>query len=1119
MIEVTKKIIESVYGSTIYYRGAAYFTSGQVVELELLEVEKNCIRFTSKVVNGNGKKYTQEVTIKKNAKPSLSSTCSCPYESNCKHGAAALLQYIADFHGEFEIEEPLSGSKEEIIAALKGMDAFKVGEKELTQAYQMNENHMSKLKIEEEKRIKNSPANHWLTLLEEEKSLVSEGQLPEEFAIYELNKAHWNDTYILTPYITKHHKKNGTINVGRMTTFSGLAFKYNRHFLTKKDLPLIEMAETAPSYYNEGVMIKGKIGYLLLIEALITERCFYQRNRRPLKLSPEKLKLEIKWKKIKSGHKLKFSIPLDSLVIPTLPLMRIDPLEGCIYEIESSITLDEWKLLAKIPEISEDTLAQTQYRLERLFPYENIERPKELKSQVVTEPLHVVIKVYSTGSKNAMENEMMVQFCYGRYRFSQLAQKEESTIEEQGNFITIKRDMIGEKAAFQHLFSLQLEQSSEGSSKFRFPHHLKGYDICFLWDKFLNCDVEFLESLGYEVIFDGSFTLEFDLTENIYVESTKLDWFSLQFSLEIEGKKYNLLPMVASLLETLDLTKGEEEIEKLPELLYLEADRGKYCKVKKEEILPIIKTILQLYGQEKKGDTLEVLASEAHLVENLNHVNINWKGSREILELSEKLKNFQKLTEVTAPKELSVELRSYQAFGLTWLNFLHEFGFSGILADDMGLGKTIQTLAHLSRLKEEGKLTKPSLLIVPTSLIGNWKNEIKKFTPSLDYLVLHGKDRKVEFEEISNHTLIITTYTLAMRDSEAYKEYEFEYIILDEAQKIKNSGTKLGVAIRDLKSKYRLALSGTPIENHLGELWSIFHFLMPGFLKSRERFNKEYRKPIEQTGDRETQARLNRRLAPFILRRTKEHVATELPEKSVIIKVAEFEEKQAKLYEGVRLALEKRVRDVVQANGIAKSSIIVLDALLKLRQICCHPQLLKIDEAKKVKESAKFELFKDLLAELLEEKRKILVFSQFTEMLAIIESYVETLGVSYAKLTGSTLNREGEIEKFTRGEASIFLISLKAGGVGLNLVEADTVIHYDPWWNPAVENQATDRAHRIGQDKKVFVYKLIVENSIESKILELQKRKKLIQEGIYDSSGENRVEKLSGDELVALLKG
>jgi len=324
---------------------------------------------------------------------------------------------------------------------------------------------------------------------------------------------------------------------------------------------------------------------------------------------------------------------------------------------------------------------------------------------------------------------------------------------------------------------------------------------------------------------------------------------------------------------------------------------------------------------------------------------------------------------------------------------------------------------------------------------------------------------------------------------------------LDEAQNIKNPRSKAAAVVRSLRARRRLCLTGTPMENHLGELWALFDFLLPGFLGEETRFRRNWRNPIEQHGDQDRQQRLARRVAPFMLRRRKQEVLDELPPKTEIIRGVTLGEQQAALYEGIRLSMEKRVCDAIATQGLARSRITILDALLKLRQTCCDPRLLSLAAARKVTASAKLELLMDILPEQLEEGRRVLLFSQFTSMLVLIEQAFAKQGIAYSKLTGRTRNRDEAIERFRSGAADVFLISLKAGGVGLNLTEADTVILYDPWWNPAVENQAADRAHRIGQDKPVFVYKLITEGTVEEKILALQARKQVLAEGVYSEGG------------------
>ena len=408
-------------------------------------------------------------------------------------------------------------------------------------------------------------------------------------------------------------------------------------------------------------------------------------------------------------------------------------------------------------------------------------------------------------------------------------------------------------------------------------------------------------------------------------------------------------------------------------------------------------------------------------------------------------------------------------------------------------------------------------MVLPTSLIFNWKSEAARFAPDLKILSLHGQERKQFFDQIPEYDVVLTTYPLLWRDGEQLQQHEYHLLVLDEAQTVKNSRSRSAGVVRQLKARHRLCLTGTPLENHLGELWAQFDFLLPGFLGDSKSFTRLWRNPIEKQGDTLRRDLLARRLRPFILRRKKDDVATELPPKTIIVRTVELEGSQRDLYETVRAAMDEKVRSEIASRGFRRSQIVILDALLKLRQVCCDPRLVKSAVARKVKERAKLDLLMDMLPELVDEGRRILVFSQFTTMLDLIQDELEAIGLGYVRLTGETQDRETPIKAFQAGEVPIFLISLKAGGVGLNLTAADTVIHYDPWWNPAVENQATDRAHRLGQDKPVFVYKLIAAGSIEEKILALQEQKAELAAGILSEQHQSDT-KFGEADLAALFE-
>jgi superfamily II DNA or RNA helicase len=474
---------------------------------------------------------------------------------------------------------------------------------------------------------------------------------------------------------------------------------------------------------------------------------------------------------------------------------------------------------------------------------------------------------------------------------------------------------------------------------------------------------------------------------------------------------------------------------------------------------------------------------------------------------------------------LETVLRPYQKDAVAWLDFLRRNHFGGLLADEMGLGKTLQTLAFLLTNKRDAQQREagredpglPSLVVCPTSLVFNWQAEAQRFTPELSTLILHGPQRESRFTEIPRHDLVITSYALMRRDAERYRSFEFDTVVLDEAQHIKNRQTQNAQAVKSVRARHRLVLTGTPLENSVLDLWSLFDFLMPGYLGSDRDFRERYEIPLTRGSDPQIQARLARRIRPFVLRRSKKEVAPELPEKIEQIAYCGLTEAQAAVYQEILQASRRQVLEAVNAKGLAQSRMIVLTALLRLRQICCDLRLLKLENIDPDTASAKLDLFGELLDEALDGNHRVLVFSQFVALLTLVKDKLENDHIPFCYLDGSTQDRAGEVARFQKSpDIPVFLISLKAGGLGLNLTAADTVIHFDPWWNPAVEDQATDRAHRIGQNRVVTSYKLITQGTVEEKILNLQQRKrKLIHATL---AGEERLsEILTWEEIQELL--
>lgn len=620
--------------------------------------------------------------------------------------------------------------------------------------------------------------------------------------------------------------------------------------------------------------------------------------------------------------------------------------------------------------------------------------------------------------------------------------------------------------------------------------------------------------------------------------------FMLSLGVEVDGETLDLAPLLADLLKRDHrwLDAGQIALIHDATLVTLRAPGGRRIEAPAGPLKAIVGAMLDLLTDPRRQDgPLQLSTWEAQRIEAMRltlldtqaaragtHGAWQLQGDAGLTTLAMRLRAAGTPPPVDAPEGLGLALRSYQLQGLAWLQYLREHRLAGILADDMGLGKTAQVLAHLLVEKLAGRLgprsdsaaasALPALVVLPTSLIANWQAEAARHAPGLRVLTLQGAGRARRFAHIAEHDVVFTTYPLLWRDIEALAAHEWHLLILDEAQMAKNAASRAATALRRLNARHRLCVTGTPLENHLGELWAHFDFLMPGFLGDARSFARLWRKPIETNGETLRAELLAQRVRPFILRRRKEDVATELPNKTEVIRLVQLQGAQRALYESVRVAADEQVRRVLARVSFGGAQISILDALLKLRQVCCDPHLVKGSKLPASMPRAKLEWLRDMLPELVAEGRRVLVFSQFTEMLALVAAELDALELPFLELTGETPARErgNVVKRFQAKEVPILLLSLKAGGVGLNLTAADTVIHLDPWWNPAVERQATDRAHRIGQAQPVFVYKLVVEGSIEERMLALQARKAALAEGVLGSDAAASV-KFSAEDLRGLL--
>jgi superfamily II DNA or RNA helicase len=713
---------------------------------------------------------------------------------------------------------------------------------------------------------------------------------------------------------------------------------------------------------------------------------------------------------------------------------------------------------------------------------------------------------------------LSLSFDYGGTLIAASDERERFFVSQGSGVISVERDFDREGAAraeLERFGALELGCLEGYEESFGSPAN---YLVAVDGDVHTYCEfsaraVPELRARGFsvEVAPDYPYRVQ-EVEPSWYVDVAPLedrpDWFSCELGVELDGERVNLLD---ALLNLLDSVPDDESLSRLErrslKFFAVPIDDQRYVRVPRELLWDFFEVLRELYSVRRadagticryQGAAIEALAEAIEQNdEPLRRYGVRLKAA------SASAPQPADVKAVLGQAGLQATLRTYQEQGVSWLQQLRAGGMGGVLADDMGLGKTLQTIAHLCIEHARPEVDKPSLVVVPTSLIQNWKRELARFAPHLSVAIWHGNARHDAGHDLEQADIVVTSYSLLVRERERWAEREYHYLILDEAQAIKNPRAAAREAAQEIQADHRLCLSGTPVENHLGDLWSLFDFLMPGLLGSSAAFQAGYRNPIEQEKNEVQMQALRRTVTPFILRRTKDEVATDLPPKTLLVRPVTLRGDQRKLYESIRVAAHADVRRIVRSKGMAGSTIAILDALMKLRQVCCDPRLVRVSSASRVVESAKLEFFFKLLTEQLAEHRRVLVFSQFTSMLGLIGEGLIERGVKHLTLTGGTQDRQAKVDAFQSGQADVFLISLKAGGTGLNLTSADTVIHYDPWWNPAAQAQATDRAHRIGQTRPVFVHQLIVAGSVEERMLELQRHKQELASGLVGSGAQH----------------
>jgi len=841
--------------------------------------------------------------------------------------------------------------------------------------------------------------------------------------------------------------------------------------------------------------------------------------------------------------------PEVTLDAPPATLLRVpepwyaEPATGTLGPISLDLPAPLARRLLAAPAVAPEQAARVRQELARRMPSLAVPAPDELPPpEVLNEKPrpHLLLHTGSPPLPHGMTHGMprhgvapaipLARLSFGYGPFVVATTERRATMARGGKLYRLVRQRDAEERLAQRLSGIGFDRVGRiAPSWYANPWAddlmLPGDHDGAAWLRVMLHDLPALRAEGWEIEIADDFPVrlaepEGDLSAALE-EGSGIDWLELHLGVMVDGERVDLVPSLVAMIAGSDALglglpdKLNEADDDEPFLVPLRD--GRFLPLPLPRIRPILLALTELFargGVDPASGGIRFTRLDAADVAALEEATgVVWQGGESLRALGRQLRDAGgSIPHTTVPASFRGTLRPYQAQGVDWLQFLRGAELGGVLADDMGLGKTVQTLAHLAIEQAEGRLDRPSLIVCPTSVVPNWTMEAARFAPSLKLLTLHGPTRKEKFDEIGRHDLVISTYPLLTRDHQVLTEHEWHVVVLDEAQMIKNPNAATTRQALRLRARQRLALSGTPLQNHLGELWSLFDFLAPGFLGSARSFRTRFRTPIEKHGDAARGEMLTKRVRPFLLRRTKEEVALDLPPKTLITESVEMEGPQHAIYEGVRLSMHARVRQAIAEKGIARSGIIILDALLKLRQACCDPRLLKLKAVERTRAgSAKLERLMELLTVLLAEGRRVLLFSQFTSMLALIEERLAAAELPYVTLTGDTTDRATPVRRFQAGEVPLFLISLKAGGVGLNLTAADTVIHYDPWWNPAVEDQATDRAHRIGQDKKVFVHRLVTLGTIEEKMEVLKEKKRAIVASVLEAEHGGALRLTEGD--------
>ncbi len=1125
------------FDSATLRKGSDYWVRNKVLSAEITRPQT----VTASVSGARWNVYTTTVKFNEHFDKIISTDCSCPVGEDCKHTAAAVLKFLAQQNGKGAYQQ--NGSGESKVAEDEPIDVEarrKQIETDANTSPQDFSNSISSSassaahqfqKISPETQ-RNLSRLVWAWRTEKQLFTNEKESIPprKNVLLYGLSA----NPSTFRPHIALFRapmKKDGGLGTLTEVHRHNLLADVPPGYVSEDDIEIAQLWEVVSAYrksYWNNLDDSRELFLLLMAKILKTERAFFIAEPAIRVHAGPDRKGQLAWQFVDSTRKVLRILPTFADDNEDAEKLR-DTYECLLWSTPFYINKKTGEfgalLIAPQPRMMSDIL-QLRIRTDEatavasMFHTEGIADlvpPPPSEGQVSERLLkvtpHIDMEVLTASAGVVVEiNDTMAILAAPREKVKTLILKQSfprkagivrnpdgSVVIEKldQNSYAIARQKL-EELGFARINAYQVNKLDD-SSEYYLPLNQES------WPK-LEEETNALREDGWAV----SQRLD-DTSKPIYITESDIEveidedvegwWFELALNVVIDGQKVSLYPLLYSAAQRLQYSGAPTRaaIETLNQDGYYHAilDDGRTVKLPFEKVRKFLLTLFELVvenpSNKKKVNAVQI----QYLIDD----DMKLKASNSFLALAQRLRDLQSPPIAEPPKDFNGTLRPYQKQGLSWMQFLAEFDLGGIIADEMGLGKTIQILAHICLTKEKGLLDAPFLIVCPTSVLPNWIAEAHRFVPSLKISSYYGPNRGAIVSSFKEQDIIVSTYPIVARDSKKLGEHQWHTLVLDESQAIKNDQTQIFRAINELKAKNKMCATGTPLQNHLGELWSQFHFLIPPLLGPKDKFKSEYRNPIEKIGDETARHRLVKLVAPFILRRTKKEVVTELPEKSTMIKFVELEGLQRDLYETVRVMTAKDIRKEIESKGFKRASIIVLDALLKLRQVCCDPKLVKLSAARKVTRSVKREALMSMLMELRDEGRKAIIFSQFTSMLDLIHMDLDEMQIPFVRLTGETKDRRTPVEQFQNTDVPFFLISLKAGGTGLNLTAADTVIHYDPWWNPAVEDQATDRAYRIGQDKKVFVYKMIAAGTIEERMMELQEKKRELAECIFDENG------------------